>query len=312
MTYYRNRPAFGSACLALLIAPALHAAGVYSNATGVTPGAIDNPIQRTSGSIVMWENSVVSYLPAPGVNASFKNPTTGLASLGDLYNPMTTTGSATVGLIGSTAPGSITLSFAQAIYDGPGADFAVFEQGFINGSNTSQLFAEFAYVEVSSDGINFARFDSISTNTAHSAGSGAFAYYDVTNVYNLAGKHASNWGTPFDLNQLATHNLVTDGFLDLAAILYVRLVDVVGSGSILDGEGNEIPGIAKDSLGNPIRDNWVTTGSGGFDYVGLPTGAIGALNVVPEPSSAVIGACFAGILLGARRRGGRSNSTLQD
>jgi len=302
MTYYRNRSAVAAACLAVITAPALHAAGVYSNATGVTPGAIDNPIQRTSGSIVMWENSVVSYLPAPGVSAS-ANPNTGIASLGDLYNPVTTTGSATVGLIGSTAPGSITLSFAQAIYDGPGADFAVFEQGFINGSNTSQLFAEFAYVEVSSDGVNFARFDSISTNTAPASGAGAFAYYDVTNVYNLAGKHASNWGTPFDLSQLATHNLVIDGFLDLAAILYVRLVDVVGSGSILDGEGNEIPGIAKDSLGNPIRDNWVTTGTGGFDYVGLPTGAIGALNVVPEPTSVVIGACFAGMLLGTRRRG---------
>ncbi|MDB6078570.1 MAG: cell surface protein, partial [Akkermansiaceae bacterium] len=132
------------------------------------------------------------------------------------------------------------------------------------------------------------------------SGSGAFSFYDVTNVYNLAGKNAANWGTPFDLNELANNNLVLGGFLDLGAIQYVRLVDVVGSGSILSG-GSEIPGIAKDSHGNPILDNWVTTGSSGFDYVGLPTGAIGVVNSVPEPSALVIGACFTGLLLGRRR-----------
>src|SRR5690606_19802057 len=33
-----------------------------------------------------------------------------------------------------------------------------------------------------------------------------------------------------------------------------------------------------DSLGNPILDTWLTTGSGGFDL-----DAVGAINVVPEP-----------------------------
>lgn len=288
-----------TASIAVATITNLQAAGIYSGAAGITAGAPDNPIQRASGSIVAWENSVVSYLPAPGVSGSFKNPLTGLTSLGDLSNPLTTTGSATVGLIGVNAPGSITLSFANPIYDGPGADFAVFENGFTGANNT--LFAEFAFVEVSSDGVHFARFASISDNTAPTSGSGAFAYYDMTNVHNLAGKHAANWGTPFDLNELADHNLVIDGFLDLASILYVRLVDVVGSGSILDN-GVEIPGIAKDSRGNPIRDNWVTTGSGGFDYVGLPTGAIGVLNAVPEPSVPVISICSLSLLLRRRRR----------
>jgi hypothetical protein len=291
MTRHQKKPAL-AASLIVLVSPALQAAGVYSNASGVTAGAPDNPIQKTSTSIKAWENSVVSYLPAPGVGGSFSSPTTGFASLGDLNASQ----------IGNTAPGSITLSFASSIYDGAGADFAVFENGFIMGSNTSLLFAEYAYVEVSSDGTNFARFASISTNTAPTSGSGAFAYFDVTNVYNLAGKHASGWGTPFDLNELSTHNLVVDGFLDLASILYVRLVDVVGSGLI---SGND-PGIARDSLGNPILDNWVTTGSGGFDYLGLPSKAIGAINVVPEPSSLLIGGCFAGLFIGTRRRGSRN------
>ena len=281
----------------ILIAPTARAAGVYSSATGQTPSAFDNPIRRSEISI--WENAVVSYTPAPGVSAT-GNPNTGLVSLGDLSNPVTATAGPKVGLIGIDVPGSITLSFASSIYDGPGADFAVFEQGFTGSNDT--LFAEFAYVEVSSDGVNFARFDSISLNTAPTSGTGAFAFYDMTNVYNLAGKHAANWGTPFDLSQLAGHNLVLNGILDLGAIGYVRLVDVVGSGLLTDGEGDEIPGIAKDSLGNPIRDNWVTTGSGGFDYVGLPTGAIGVLNSVPEPVSMTISVIFAGLSLTRRRR----------
>jgi hypothetical protein len=299
ITTTKTTSALAVAALVFAIAPAaVHAAGVYSSSSGVTAGAIDNPIKRAD--IAIWENAVASYAPAPGVSASFSNPTTGLASLGDLYNPLAPPANPSLGLIGNTAPGSITLTFANSIYDGPGADFAVFENGFANGSGA--LFAEFAYVEVSSDSIHFARFDSISLNTAPVAGSGAFAYFDMTNVYNLAGKHAANWGTPFDLSQLANHDFVTDGFLDLAAINYVRLVDVVGSGSIKDGNGAEIPGIAKDSLGNPILDNWVTTGSGGFDYPGLPAGGIGVLHAIPEPGALTLAALLATLGLAKRRR----------
>ncbi len=301
MTIHHQNTALGLAAL-LLTSAAVQAAGVYSNSTGVTAGAIDNPIAKTS--IKTWENRVISYTPAPGVSASYSNPTTGLASLGDLYNPLSPPSNTALGLIGTTAPGSITLGFANPLYDGPGADFAVFENGFINPSPSANgaLFAEFAYVEVSSDGINFARFDSISTNSAPVSGSGAFAYFDVTNVYNLAGKHAAGWGTPFDLSQLAGNTLVLNGLLDLLSISYVRLVDVVGSGSIKDADGVEIPGIAKDSLGNPIRDNWTTTGSGGFDYLGLPTGAIGAIHFVPEPASLTLLGLFFGLALHKRRR----------
>ncbi|MBK1881944.1 hypothetical protein JIN85_05930 [Luteolibacter pohnpeiensis] len=287
------------AAAAALMLPSVVKAGIYAAPTGYTEGAPDNPIARSAISV--WETGVVSYDPAPGVSSSFSNPETGLASLGDLSNPLTTSSSPTIGLIGIDAPGSITLSFANPITDGDGADFAVFENGFTYGPAGS-LFAELAYVEVSSDGINFVRFESISLNTSTSAGSGAFAGYDMTNVYNLAGKSAANWGTPFDLSELATQNLVIDGIVDLSAINYVRLVDVVGSGSITDGEGAEIPGIAKDSLGNPILDNWVTSGSGGFDYVGLPTGAIGVIHSVPELGTVLLSAVFAGFACIKRRR----------
>ncbi len=189
--------------------------------------------------------------------------------------------------------------------NGPGADFAVFENGFQFPSGNS-LFAELAYVEVSTDGVHFAEFPSVSLNTAPTAVSGSFQGYDMTNVYDLAGKNSANWGTPFDLSELANNPLVTAGLVNLSDIQYVRLVDVVGSGTLLDANGNPIPGIARDSLGNPILDNWLTFGSAGFDYLGLNTGAVGLVNFapVPEPSTLVLVA--AGLLATALRKVRRS------
>ncbi|MDM4018982.1 PEP-CTERM sorting domain-containing protein [Roseiconus lacunae] len=312
--------------------------GPYSGISGVTDGAIDNPIARSELSV--FESRVVDYSPAPGVGDRLVSPTTGFASLGDLYSPIARpdglTGfdkryqpdvgsepssfhagsvtdpyagnvfdnSDTYGFIGIDMPGTITLGFDKAIANGDGADFAVFENGFGLGGNTS-LFAELAFVEVSSNGSDFLRFPSISLNTAPTAGAGTFQGFDMSNVYNLAGKHANNWGTPFDLDELSTDALVLSGVLDLNNINYVRLVDVVGSGELVDESGNSIAGISRDSQGNAILDNWVTFDSGGFDYVGLPTGAVGVINVsaVPEPSAlAALGGLSFGMMLRRRRR----------
>jgi hypothetical protein len=119
-------------------------------------------------------------------------------------------------------------------------------------------------------------------------GSGAFAGFDMSNVYNLAGKHAGGFGTPFNLDDLLADPLVVGGAVNLASIQYVKLVDVPGNGAYLD------------SLGNPIRDNWLTTGSGGFDFR-LPAGqGVGVINAVPEPSTLALAGVAA--LLSWRRR----------
>lgn len=310
-------------------------AGPYSSYSGVTAGAPDNPIARSS--ITAFESSIVNYAPSPGVGPNFGSPTTALSSLGELYSPVAApsgnntpfnklyapqtgaepssfhAGSSvndpfsgnvnsttdTYGFIGIDAPGSITLGFAKPITNGAGADFAVFENAFAFGGATS-LLAELAYVEVSSNGVDFLRFPSISLNTEPTTVSGAFQGYDATNLYNLAGKHTSNWGTPFDLTKLASDPLVTGAAIDITAINYVRLVDVVGSGELSDGAGGFLTGVARDSLGNAILDNWLTFDSAGFDYVGLATGAVGVLNSVPEPTTALL--VFAGLAAAIAQR----------
>lgn len=232
---------------------------------------------------VEWASTAVSYAPSPGVDSIWQStaaalgPVTGnyadVVSLGDLTAQQITNG---------VSPGQIVVGFARNIGNGPGADFAVFENTL--GSSTS-AFCELAYVEVSSDGSHYARFPSVSLTPSPI---GAYGWMDPTNVYNLAGKHGNgngkSWGTPFDLSDLSGDSLVTGGVVNLNQIAYVRIVDIPGTGYY------------KDSQGNAIYDPSVTIGSGGFDLE-----AVGVINAVPEPSALAFGVSASLGLLSRRK-----------
>lgn len=204
-----------------------------------------------------WISSVVSYNPAPGVAYNWRNtskcvgPVSGsnfdIISLGDLDQSQIDAG---------VLPGNVTVTFDSPIINGDGPDFAAFENGFESG--TLSLFAELGYVEVSTNGVDYVRFPSISLTPGLVGGYGGL---DATGVYNLAGKHVNAygncWGTPFDLEDLKDDPAVISGSVDLNEINYVRIIDIPGSGDF------------KDSLGNPIYDAWVTWGSGGVDFAGI-------------------------------------------
>lgn len=145
--------------------------------------------------------------------------------------------------------GSVTLTFAAPLFDGPGADFAVFENSF------DGEFLELGFVEVSSDGVNFTRFPS-SSITQVTTQVGPFTRLDPTNVHNLAGKYKFGYGTPFDLAELAN----SPG-LDIQGISHVRVVDVIGA---IGSNGS------LDSQGRKINDPYPTDfSSGGFDLSGI-------------------------------------------
>ncbi len=157
--------------------------------------------------------------------------------------------------------GVAILTFPGGIYDGPGADFAVFENGFINAANDSQAFLEFAFVDVSADGLHYYRFPSTSfTQTKDQIpGSGVYSYANQVN--NLAGKYIGGYGTPFDLADLPPVPGV-----DLRFITHVRLVDVVGAVA-----GSHV---SHDAAGRPINDPFPTNfATGGFDL-----DAVGVIN----------------------------------
>jgi hypothetical protein len=178
--------------------------------------------------------------------------------------------------------GSITLFFASGIGDGPGDDFAVYENGFYS---VEGLFAEFAFVEVSSNGVDFARFDALSFRADPVE---SFDPVDPADYENFAGDQPLDSGTGFDLAELAGHPLVAAALLDLSDVAYVRLVDVIGNGTTFDADAQQ------------VWDPYPTAFAvGGFDAE-----AVGVLHVAPEPGASALLAAGAGCLalLAHRRR----------
>lgn len=145
--------------------------------------------------------------------------------------------------------GSAVLTFTASFYNGEGADFAVFENGFGNGEDA---FLELAHVEVSSNGIDFFRFPSVSEIQVGTQVT-SFGNTDASEVHNLAGKYIANYGVPFDLDDIPDTSK-----LDKAHVTHVKIIDVVGK---LDNTLG-----SKDSQGRLINDPWPTNfAQSGFD-----------------------------------------------
>lgn len=242
--------------------------------------AVLNPIFRG------WAGAVKSYEPAPGVIAPWNVPTKALGpvtgnhidivSLGDLSQSQINQG---------VPPGQITLVFGNPyngndpnhIRDVCGYDFVVFENAFLStnttgeGSIAGEMFAELGYVEVSSDGVNFARFPSVSLTSGLV---GAYGTIEISDVFNLVGKHPNAGGvctgTPFDLSEIVDEPNVVSGLVDVNNISYVRIVDIPGSGDFDDEAVEYVDPCTWPNWGNynhnhPIYDAWQTIQSGGVD-----------------------------------------------
>ena len=251
-----------AACLALCGASGARA-GPYTE-SGYAPGVVQS-----------WATSVVAFDRGP---MDIANPGGGDASFGAPEYALGPATNDNMDVFSLGDGGWITLYVAGGIPNAAGDDFAVFENGFYAPGG---LYAEFAFVEVSSNGVDFARFPATCLRTSQVAGGGTI---DPTDYHNLAGKHPLNRGTGFDLAELAGHPLVAQGKLDLANVAYVRLVDVVGNGSTLD------------AAGRPVYDPYSTPyPSGGFDV-----DAVGAPE--PDPTAGLAAGALAVCALSRRRR----------
>lgn len=150
--------------------------------------------------------------------------------------------------------GSATLSFPKPITNGPGWDFAIFENTFLD------TFLELAFVEVSTDGTHYVRFPALSYSDTQNQ-TGPFGATYPEKVHNLAGKYIVGYGTPFDLEELKD-----SANLDVNDVRFVRVIDVVGS--ILDDYST------RDSKGNKINDPWPTL----FPSAGFDLDAVGVIH----------------------------------
>lgn len=235
------------------------------------PGS--NAIHKDSSIIKGWATSSMIKRGYMQIN----NHSLGFASVG---NEQSAIGPADGNVVSLGDSGVITLQFSHPIVDGNGYDFVVFENSFLDN------YVELAFVEISSDGINFFRFPSICNfDTTVQLGNGDFS--DITKINNLAGKYRAPYGTPFDISDVNDNPL-----LDKNNITHIRLVDVIGSIDPLLG--------SRDSEGKIINDPFPTPfNSSGFDLdavgvinyaigFGLDSDSLNAIKFYPNPTKSYL------------------------
>lgn len=225
-------------------------------------------IYKDSSIIVGWASSCTVQLGWQDAS----NTSLGFAAAGD--SSMATGPAGTNGTVSLGDGGCAIVTFNFPIYNGPGFDFCVFENAF------DDLFLELAFVEVSSDGVNYFRFP-VTSYTQDSVQTSSFGYTDASKIDNLAGKYRVNYGTPFDLELLAN----IPG-LNVNAVTHIKICDVIGSINTMYA--------TYDQYGNLVNDPWPTPfPSSGFDLdavgaIHLATGILDIentiVNVFPNPA----------------------------
>jgi len=230
---------------------------IAAQAQFVDSGQLNPEFSRTDGTLVAWASQVVASVRGP---QNYLDLAAGLASYGvetDILGAAGTPFSLGDG-------GSVTVAFDVEIANGAGPDLVVFENGFVwNG-----VYMELGFVEVSSNGTDFARLPSICRQDSVV---GPWDTSDPALFYNLAGNYVG--GTGFDLQDLvvAGEPLVLSGAVDLQHIVFVRVVDVIG-----DLTGNA----TQDYFGHPVADPYPSSGAGsGMDVTGIAVINTGAVPV---------------------------------
>ncbi|HEX3997378.1 MAG TPA: PEP-CTERM sorting domain-containing protein [Pirellulales bacterium] len=275
------------------------------------PSGSDAAVPWNSPNILEWASAVVGT-PSYGTGSyalksspSDNNPSVALSSttaapIGAIPSmsggsPALTVGGLNVVSLGED--GSITVSFPSPIADGPGNDFAVFSNGFLSPS-WPDAYSKVATVSVSSNGVNFYSFPTTFGQSQLGGETfGTTTYYesfDASNLYNLAGKYATGFGTPFDLGELIVlyPTAIEDGLLELNDITQVKMADAWDT---LDSNGNEI----LDAPGATSTQGTFSGSSAGFNFAGIAV--LNDVQPVPEPSTLVLALAAIAIIIWIRR-----------
>ncbi len=196
-------------------------------------------IHADSNAIINWASHVLVQRGFQQID----DVSYGYASYG---NEVDATGKADGLVVSLGDGGSAVLQFDLPLFNGPGADFVIFENAF------DEQFLELAHVAVSSDGQNFFVFPAQSlTDTTEQIGT--FGTLDARKIHQLAGKYRAPYGVPFDLDSLPDNTL-----LDKNSVTHIKIKDVVG---VLDSDLGSL-----DAMGRLINDPWPTPfPSSGFD-----------------------------------------------
>lgn len=192
-----------------------------------------------------FATQVIDFNPGVGATAQTQRVLGGPQGLGFYQGSLDT--------ISLGVNGSITLGFDVTLKDEEGDDFIVFENPFTFVGEDTMVFGELVFIEVSTDGVHFARFPTECTteqpvpsyagfqidNATYFAGiHPVYANVETNNINPFISEEAG--GDAFDLQLLTNHPLVESGLVNLQDIHYLRLIDIHGDGSLLDSQGHPI------------------------------------------------------------------------
>jgi hypothetical protein len=164
-----------------------------------------------------WIDVVRAF--APGTFAGFGQQNMPWVVLGPPVPGGVSRGSTDVVSLGNG--GSIEVLFRDnLVVDGPGADLVIFENAFHIGSPSGDVFTEFAFVEVSTDGREWHRFP-----------------FDGESGVGLAGATPVLLEPADPLDPAAGGDRFDIGDLGLDFVRYVRLID---AGAEIDDVGNHV------------------------------------------------------------------------
>ena len=141
-------------------------------------------ISKDSSIIIAWATGYKDTIYGDDVDNKWKTPEKALGKAEGTSGDIVCLGRG----------GQITFTFDSCIYNGEGADFICFENGF---SNT---FLELGWVEVSYDGIHFERFPNYSLTEEPVD---AYGDVDPTKINGYCSKYRQGYGTPFDLDSVS-------------------------------------------------------------------------------------------------------------
>ncbi|MEM7678155.1 MAG: cell surface protein [Myxococcota bacterium] len=162
-----------------------------------------------------YATEVVSFEPGPG--AGFGQDDLPEVVLGPPIGLGVNAGGLDVLSLG--VGGTIVLGFDDAIVDGPGADFVVFENPFFVGGDSEQIFAELGRVSVSADGESWQHFGCEPSGPPPWPGCAGWRPTRRFDPAVLPLDPDESGGDPFDLADV-----------DLALVRFVRIEDLSSEG----------------------------------------------------------------------------------
>jgi hypothetical protein len=177
--------------------------------------------------------------------------------------------------------GYAILQFENPIGNGPGPDFAVFENAMFSPPNQNEMcFVELAFVEVSSDGENYERFPAVSQMQYHTQVT-SFQSVEWSKYHNFAGIFPVFYAVPFDLDDIHGE------LVDKNNITHIKIIDAVGCVN---------PEFATyDAEANIVNCSWPTPfNTGGFDLdavgvihfsTSINNNYVCNINIYPNPAT---------------------------